>query len=52
MRNEYDFNSGERGKFFRKGMKLNIPIFLDEEVSAFVEKIALKKGAYITTPSS
>jgi hypothetical protein len=25
-------------------MKLNIPIYLDDEVSAFVEKIALKKG--------
>lgn len=25
-------------------MKLNIPIYLDEEVSAFVEKIAAKKG--------
>jgi len=24
-------------------MKLNIPIYLDEEVSAFVQKIALKK---------
>ena len=24
-------------------MKLNIPIYLDEEVSAFVEKIASKK---------
>ncbi|HJX30279.1 MAG TPA: hypothetical protein VJ624_00295 [Thermodesulfobacteriota bacterium] len=25
-------------------MKLNIPIYLDDEVSAFVEKIASKKG--------
>jgi hypothetical protein len=25
-------------------MKLNIPIYLDREVSAFVEKIASKKG--------
>ena len=44
MREEYDFCKGERGKFFRPEMKLNIPIYLDDEVSAFVEKIALKKG--------
>lgn len=44
MRKEYDFSKGERGKFYRPGMKLNIPIYLDDEVSAFVEKIASKKG--------
>jgi hypothetical protein len=44
MREEYDFSKGARGKFFRPDMKLNIPIYLDDEVSAFVEKIALKKG--------
>ncbi len=44
MREEYDFSKGERGKFYRPDMKLNIPIYLDREVSAFVEKIASKKG--------
>jgi hypothetical protein len=44
MRKEYDFSKGERGKFYRPDMKLNIPIYLEEEVSAFVEKIASKKG--------
>jgi hypothetical protein len=44
MREEYDFSKGAREKFFRPDMKLNIPIYLDDEVSAFVEKIALKKG--------
>jgi len=43
MRKEYDFSKGERGKFYRPDMKLNIPIYLYEEVSAFVEKIASKK---------
>ena len=33
-----------RGKFYRPDVRLNIPIYLDEEVSAFVEKIASKKG--------
>jgi hypothetical protein len=44
MRKEYDFSKGERGKFYRSDMKLNIPIYLDEEVSAYVEKLASKKG--------
>ena len=44
MRKEYDFSKGERGKFYRSDMKLNIPIYLEEDVLAFVEKIALKKG--------
>ena len=44
MRKEYDFTKGTRSKFYRSDMKLNIPIYLDEEVSAFVEKIASKKG--------
>jgi hypothetical protein len=43
MIKEYDFSKGERGKFYRPDMKLNIPIYLDEEVSAFIEKIAAKK---------
>ena len=44
MRDEYDFSKGERGKFYRPDIKLNLPIYLDEEVMAFVEKIAKKKG--------
>jgi len=44
MRKEYDFSKGARGKFYHRDMKLNIPIYLDEEGSAFVEKIATKKG--------
>ena len=44
MKPEYDFSKGQRGKFYRQNMKLNIPIYLDDEVSAFVEKIAAKKG--------
>ena len=44
MKKEYDFSKGERGKFYRKNMKLNIPIYLDEQISQAVEKIASKKG--------
>ena len=44
IRKEYDFSKGERGKFYHPDMKLNIPVYLDDEVSAFVDKIASKKG--------
>ncbi len=44
MKKEYDFSKGERGKFYRPNAKLNIPIYLDEEVIAFIEDIAHKKG--------
>ncbi len=45
MKDEYDFSKAVRGKFFRSDVKLDIPVYLDEEVSAFVDKIALRKGA-------
>ncbi len=44
MREAYDFSEGERGKFYRQDSRLNTPIYLDEEVLDFVEKIASKKG--------
>lgn len=44
MRKRYDFSKGERGKFYHPDIRLNIPVYLDDEVSAFVEKIATKKG--------
>lgn len=44
MRKDYDFSKGERGKFYRSDMNLNVPIYLEEEVLVFVEKIAKKKG--------
>lgn len=44
MREEYDFSKGERGKFYRPDLKLNTPIYLEEEVLTFVEKLASEKG--------
>ncbi|MFX0198563.1 MAG: hypothetical protein ACFFCW_20780 [Candidatus Hodarchaeota archaeon] len=44
MRDEYDFSTAERGKFYRPNTRLNLPIYLDEEVLAFVERIAKGKG--------
>ncbi len=43
MKREYDFSTGERGKFYRPNSKLNIPIYLDEDVAEFVQKYAKRK---------
>jgi len=49
MKEEYDFSKGERGKFFRNDIKLNLPVYLDDDVFEFVEKIAKKKNIDIQT---
>lgn len=43
MQQEYDFSKGERGKFYRKNIKINLPIYLEPDIQAFVEDIASKK---------
>ena len=49
MKREYDFSKGVRGKFFRQRMKLNLPVYLDEEVLLFVQDIASKRKADAST---
>ncbi len=49
MRDEYDFSKGERGKFYQADVKLNLPIYLEEEVLAFVQEIACKKDQNLST---
>ncbi len=49
MRKEYDFSKGERGKFYRTDLKLNLPIYLVGEVKEFVEKIAQRKRTDINS---
>ncbi len=48
MRKEYNFSKGERGKFFRKDAKFNLPIYLDADNLSFVSKIAKRKKADIS----
>jgi hypothetical protein len=43
MTKDIDFSKGERGKFFRTDAKLNLPVYLDDEVLAFVQHIATKQ---------
>ena len=43
MKKEYDFSKGVRGKFYRENARLNLPIYLDEDISDFIKKFAKRK---------
>ena len=49
MKKEYDFSKGERGKFYKQNIKLNLPIYLDPEIMSFIEDIAKKKNLDLST---
>jgi cytidylate kinase len=44
MRREYDFSKGVRGKFYRKGAELRLPIYLDAKLQSKLQRIARRKG--------
>ena len=44
MKKEYDFSDGVRGKFYRKGAKLRIPVYLEDDAAAFLRKVAGETG--------
>ena len=41
---EYDFSKGERGKSYRKGAELRLPIYLDAKLQEQIERLAEKNG--------
>ena len=49
MKKEYDFSKGERGKFYKPNLKLNLPIYLEPKVITFVAAIAKKKHVDLST---
>jgi cytidylate kinase len=44
MKRKYDFSKGVRGKFYRKGAELRLPIYLDAKLQRKLERLAQKKG--------
>lgn len=44
MKREYDFSKGVRGKFYKKGIELRLPIYLDARLQRRLESLARKKG--------
>ena len=49
MKDEYDFSRGERGKFFNADANFNFPVYLEDEVMTFVEKIAQKREVEVSS---
>ena len=47
MKRQYDFSHGVRGKFYRKGAELRLPIYLDAKLQSQLERISQKKGKQI-----
>lgn len=45
---EIDFSGATRGKFYRPNLKLNLPVYLDAEVQAYLAAIATRKGVPVS----
>lgn len=44
MPSEIDFSGGTRGKFYRPGTTLNLPVYLEAEVQNRLTRLANAKG--------
>ena len=44
MPSEIDFSKGARGKFFKPGAQLNLPVYLEAEVQAYLADRAKARG--------
>jgi hypothetical protein len=45
---DIDFSQGVRGKFYHAQTQLNLPVYLDQEVQAYLTAIASKKGLQLS----
>lgn len=48
MPTEIDFSNGVRGKFYHADARLNLPVYLDQEVLTYLSAIASKKGLQLS----
>jgi hypothetical protein len=46
---EIDFGKGTRGKFHQPGMRMNMPVYLDDQVQATLAALAKAKGVELST---
>lgn len=49
MKEEYDFSGGEHGKFYHEGAEFDLPIYLEPDIAAFLQKVAIKNGVEVET---
>jgi hypothetical protein len=48
MKDEYDFSTAERGKFYREGARLVPPVHLDPEVLDYLTARASARGVSLS----
>jgi hypothetical protein len=46
---EIDFSKGVRGKFHRPGLRLSLPVYLDEQVQSTLAALAQAKGVELSS---
>ncbi|HSB69061.1 MAG TPA: hypothetical protein VLT62_07000 [Candidatus Methylomirabilis sp.] len=49
MTKGYDFSKGARGKFYKPGIQFRMPVYLDKDAFAYVQRIARRKKSDIST---
>lgn len=49
MKRTYDFSTAERGKFHKKNLALELPVYLDKSNAELVENIARQRNVDIST---
>ena len=45
---EIDFSGGTRGKFHRPDARLNLPVYLEADVQAYLAALAARKGIQLS----
>jgi len=48
MKKEYDFSKGERAKFYYPDVELDIPVYLESDISEYLSIIASGKKVNIS----
>jgi hypothetical protein len=48
MKSEYDFKKPQRGKFFRQDASLELPVYLEAGVRAYLTERAKAKGVPVS----
>ncbi len=46
---EIDFAKGTRGRFYQPGVKLSLPVYLDDQVQSALAALASAKGVELST---
>lgn len=49
MKQEYDFSKGVRGKFYQPDARLNLPVYLDDDIAEFIQRYAKRKKVDMQT---